>query len=506
LKELCWRSATQQLKCDNLHTGHFTACTERTFAGRKPQQLPDRLTMFSASLIDSTAELLAEVLKFAQPSDRLLSQAFADRRLGQRERAIVSEAVHAVVRRKLLFQHLANLSLGMESIDDLAQAENANVSVSKSPGKEPRRGMHLAPTTMQRRLALLGLWVQAEHRGALSGQLATADLQWLRACEPELAHPSQEALRHNLPQWLADRLRKSLGAAEFEQLAMALLQVAPLDLRINTMESKREAVRQVLAAEGIPTQPTPFSPWGLRAQGKVSLSRSTAFLQGQVEVQDEGSQLLALLVDAKRGESVADFCAGGGGKTLALGAAMRNTGRLYAFDNSMQRLQGIKPRLQRTGLTNVHPTAISHEADARLDRLAGKLDRVLVDAPCTGLGTLRRHPDLKWRVRETDLKAQSALQLRILTSAARLLKPGGRLVYATCSLLEEENERVAEAFAADHPGFEGVAVSEELTRLKVADAAALCSQSVGRRVDDLRLWPHRHGTDGFYAAIWRKRP
>ncbi len=165
-------------------------------------------------------------------------------------------------------------------------------------------------------------------------------------------------------------------------------------------------------------------------------------------MQDEGSQLLALLTDAKRGEMVVDFCAGAGGKTLALGAAMRNTGRLYAFDTSGHRLDALKPRLARSGLSNVHPVQIAHERDERIKRLAGKIDRVLVDAPCSGLGTLRRNPDLKWRQSPQAVEELRAKQAAILASAARLLKPGGRLVYATCSLLRAENEAVADAFGA----------------------------------------------------------
>ena len=170
-------------------------------------------------------------------------------------------------------------------------------------------------------------------------------------------------------------------------------------------------------------------------------------------MQDEGSQLLALLLDAKRGEMVVDFCAGAGGKTLAIGAAMRNTGRLYAFDTSAHRLDALKPRLARSGLSNVHPAAIAHERDDRIKRLAGKIDRVLVDAPCSGLGTLRRNPDLKWRQSPKAVEELVAKQTAILQSAARLLKPGGRLVYATCSVLPQENEGIAEAFTAANREF-----------------------------------------------------
>jgi 16S rRNA (cytosine967-C5)-methyltransferase len=195
---------------------------------------------------------------------------------------------------------------------------------------------------------------------------------------------------------------------------------------------------------------------------------------------------------------VVDFCAGAGGKTLALGAAMRSTGRLYAFDTSAHRLDALKPRLARSGLSNVHPVAIAHERDDRIKRLAGKIDRVLVDAPCSGLGTLRRNPDLKWRQNPKAIEELKAKQTAILQSAARLLKPGGRLVYATCSILQEENEGIAEAFSAAHADFKLVDAAEILTHQGVENAAFLAPNGY------LRLWPHTHHTDGFFAAVWEK--
>jgi len=266
------------------------------------------------------------------------------------------------------------------------------------------------------------------------------------------------------------------------------------------MKGKREEAQQTLLQAGITAELTPHSPWGLRIQGKPALSKLPIFSGGGVEVQDEGSQLLALITDPKRGEMVVDFCAGAGGKTLALGAAMRNTGRLYAFDTSGHRLDALKPRLARSGLSNVHPAQIAHERDDRVKRLAGKIDRVLVDAPCSGLGTLRRNPDLKWRQSPKALEELQAKQTAILASAARLLKPGGRLVYATCSLLAVENERIAEAFNAAHGvDFEPVPALAALEAAHVESPAPLVTGLY------LRLWPHRHHTDGFFAAVWQKR-
>jgi 16S rRNA (cytosine967-C5)-methyltransferase len=271
-----------------------------------------------------------------------------------------------------------------------------------------------------------------------------------------------------------------------------------LDLRVNALKDKRADVQKELSKAAIKTVATPYSPWGLRIDGKPQLAKLDVFTRGAIEVQDEGSQLLALLVDAKRGEMVVDFCAGAGGKTLALGASMRNTGRLYAFDTSGHRLDALKPRLARSGLSNVHPVAIAHERDDRIKRLAGKIDRVLVDAPCSGLGTLRRNPDLKWRQNPKAIEELRAKQTAILQSAARLLKPGGRLVYATCSVLREENEAIAEAFSAANTDFNVLETGPLLAHLGVEPAEKLC------RGPYLRLWPHLHQTDGFFAAVWQK--
>src|SRR5574343_1082384 len=217
-------------------------------------------------------------------------------------------------------------------------------------------------------------------------------------------------------------------------------QSAPLDLRVNTLKTNREALLEKLAADGIAAEAAPLSPMAIRLRDKPALAKTALFLEGAYEVQDEGSQLLGYLVEPKRGEMVVDFCAGAGGKTLLLGALMRNTGRLYAFDVSDKRLTNLKPRLARSGLSNVHPVVIASENDPRVKRLAGKLDRVLVAAPCSGLGTLRRNPDLKWRQSEKAVAELVAKQTAILDSAARLVKSGGRLVYATCSVLPQENE------------------------------------------------------------------
>jgi 16S rRNA (cytosine967-C5)-methyltransferase len=422
--------------------------------------------MHPKALLDECANLIEQVYKFEHPADAVVSRYFREHRsLGPRERATLSDTVYATLRERLKFEWLARSGSGSK----------------------------------WRRLAILGF---PGDRDFLKSALSEPEKTWLDHCLAVTDADLMAPHRHNLPEWLATALREQVDA-EFDLLATSLNQPAPLDLRVNILKKKREAVLAELRQAGLAGEPTPFSPLGIRLSGKPSLAKLPAFVQGDIEVQDEGSQLLALLLDAKRGEMVVDFCAGAGGKTLAIGAAMRNSGRLYAFDTSGHRLDALKPRLARSGLSNVHPVAIAHERDERIKRLAGKIDRVLVDAPCSGLGTLRRSPDLKWRQNPDTVAAQAQLQLAILNSAARLLKPGGRLVYATCSLLREENEAVCAAFAQVHPGFEVVPVLSLLNEAQVPQADTLCTGDGG---EFLRLWPHRHATDGFFAAVWRKVP
>jgi 16S rRNA (cytosine967-C5)-methyltransferase len=424
--------------------------------------------MHPKSLLDVCTELVRLTLKFDHPADAIVSRFFRDHRgLGPRERATLAETVYTVLRKKLLFDQLA---------------------LSGSGPKE-------------RRMAILGFHGP---RDFLKSALTDQEKTWLDQCDRVQPADLMERHRHNLPDWLVPPLKDQLGE-DFWPLVDSLNQGAPLDLRVNTQLAKREAIQKELAEAGIKSVPTPYSPWGLRIEGKPALNKLDAFTRGAVEVQDEGSQLLAMLLDAKRGEMVVDFCAGAGGKTLAIGAAMRSTGRLYAFDTSAHRLDALKPRLARSGLSNVHPAAIAHERDERIKRLAGKMDRVLVDAPCSGLGTLRRNPDLKWRQSAQAVQEMTVKQAAILASAARLLKPGGRLVYATCSILPQENEAIAEAFSVAHADFSPLAAGELLGQLKVDGAAGLCSGGDdGQRY--LRLWPHKHQTDGFFAAIWQKNP
>ncbi|MFH1045147.1 MAG: RsmB/NOP family class I SAM-dependent RNA methyltransferase [Pseudomonadota bacterium] len=406
-------------------------------------------------LLDHTVAALAAVLELKYPADAVVSRYLrAHPVLGQQDRAFVAETVFAVLRRLRLLEALA-------------------------AGRDPRR-LALAALTRLRGLSLR----------ELDTALKPREREWLAELKAR-AEDNSLALRCDFPDWLLAKLQRQYDEEELLALARSLQESAPLDLRVNVLKAEREAVLARLAADGIAARATPYSPLGVRLEGKPQINRHPLFVEGAIEIQDEGSQLLCHLLAPRRGEMVADFCAGAGGKTLALGAMMRSSGRLYAFDISEKRLARLKPRLARSGLSNVHPQWIASENDARLKRLAGKLDRVLADAPCTGLGTLRRNPDLKWRQSEQILAGYRAKQELILAAAARLVKPGGVMLYATCSLLDEENKEVVESFLATHAQFE----------LRPANAA-LAQQRIELDTGEyLRLAPHIHGTDGFFAAL-----
>ncbi len=412
------------------------------------------------AIITHAEEVMREILRFTAPADGTLSRYFRDHpRLGSRERGAIAESIYAVLRNKLFYT-------------DFAEAGNG-------------------PT--MRRLTLLGL-TDAVGIDSLGG-LSEEETEWLTRMVQIDRKLLSSRMRANLPQWLFDKLVAQNGEEATVLLADAMNQPAPLDLRVNSIKATREQVAAELAIAPILCEPTPYAPLGLRVIKKPALQNLPLFKNGSIEVQDEGSQLLAQIVGAKRGEMVVDFCAGAGGKTLALGALMRNTGRLYAFDVSEKRLAKLKPRLARSGLSNVHPVQIAHERDAKIKRLAGKIDRVLVDAPCSGLGTLRRNPDVKWRQSLAAIIELNVKQTAILAGAARLVKPGGRLVYATCSVLDEENEAVVTQFLAVHTEFFLVPMKDVFAEQKIA----LEMQ------DYLKLLPHIHQTDGFFAAVLERK-
>lgn len=306
-----------------------------------------------------------------------------------------------------------------------------------------------------------------------------------------LEHPDMPpAARHSVPDWIMPQLKKRFGADLDLELA-AMLRAAPLDVRVNRLKTTRDAAAAALQAEGLRSQPTPFSPLGLRLSPQAYVNNTQAHGEGLIEPQDEGSQIAAQLVDAAGCKFVVDFCAGAGGKTLVLGAAMKNAGRLVAMDVSTIRLTQAKQRLRRAGVHN----AETRELDGKwIKRHAEKAERVLVDAPCTGTGTWRRKPDAKWRLSQQDLDELVPRQSEILDRAAKLVSPkGGRLVYVTCSVLMEENEEQVAAFLKRHPDFSVLPVTDVWAKT-VGGACPVPGPY-------LSLSPGRHGTDGFFAAI-----
>jgi 16S rRNA (cytosine967-C5)-methyltransferase len=405
------------------------------------------------ALLAQAEAALAELLTFSRPADQALSAYFrSHRNLGQQDRAFIAETVFAVLRRK------RSLEAAAGSVAPHALAIAALIRVFGLSGR-----------ALEDKDAALATRIKAVQTDAFS-----------------------PAVQADLPDWLWQRLIGEYGSDEAMAIGRGLLNPAPLDLRVNLARLSRQ---QALTGLALESAPTPYSPAGIRLKGKPQINRHALFLDGSLEVQDEGSQILAYLLAPRRGEMVADFCAGAGGKTLAISMLMQGTGRVYAMDVSEKRLRELAPRAARAGISNVHPIVLAGEGDVRAKRLAGKLDRVLVDAPCSGFGTLRRNPDLKWRHGEAAIAELAAKQARILKAAAKLLKPGGRLIYATCSILAEENESVADAFAAEHPEFKALSCSELLAAQRIA-------LQTGER---LRLWPHRHGTDGFFAAAYERR-
>jgi 16S rRNA (cytosine967-C5)-methyltransferase len=414
----------------------------------------------SRAQLDAIINALTVVLPARATADSQLRQFFRDNKnLGHRDRGVIADTVYAALRRRRLLEHV-------------------------TPNATPRE-MALATIV---KLQGVGL-------SQIEAVLKSGEKEWLSALKALDIDTLPFELRADLPDWVIEKLRRRMDDASLLALARGLQQFAPLDLRVNTLKAPREAVLDRFAYDEIPAVPTKHSPIGVRLREKPQLNQHPMFLDGAVEVQDEGSQILGMLVEPRRGEMVVDFCAGAGGKTLQMGAAMNSTGRLYAFDVSDKRLANLAPRLKRSALSNVFPQRIAGENDPKVKRLRGKIDRVLVDAPCTGLGTLRRNPDLKTRQTAEGLAELNAKQRAILAAAACLVKPGGRLVYGTCSLLAEENEDIVSEFLAANPAFKLVPVKEVLDR-------------IGIRIPDageyLHLYPHVHDTDGFFAAVLEK--
>ena len=416
-------------------------------------------------IIDELGKALGTILKFDGPADVLMSRFFRmNHKLGSRDRSLIAESIFYTVR------HLSTISWQMKPI---------------APARAPR-------------LTAMVALARQYGRDAVDNRLIGNDagpLDNILRSKPENA---PEHIRSELPYWLFDRLKSQFE--DHDALFESMKEGAPLDLRVNLLKAKREDVLAEMAEHGVQAMPTALSPDGVRLMVKPGLTSWPMYREGRIDVQDEGSQLIARLVQPRRGEMVCDFCAGAGGKTLALGALMRSTGRLYAFDVNEKRLAGMAPRMRRAGLSNVHPIAIKSERDIRVKRLAGKFDRVLVDAPCSGTGTLRRNPDLKWRMSEDELQRINEIQGSVLDAASKLVKAGGRLVYATCSLLEVENQGIVKAFLESHPDFELLDALQILEKQQVQMPECVLAQA-----PYFVMAPHQSGTDGFFGAVLQKK-
>ncbi len=414
-----------------------------------------------ARRINQVAEVLGQVLQWEHPADSVLSYWMRKQKnMGGRDRAEVTNAVFDVLRHLRRYRYLAESGVGSGT----------------------------------RRLAILGLlntWDKDLREALDEGELA-----WVSHVVTLDAMEMPFAQRYSLPDWLAEQIS---AMPDSEALAAALNTEAPLDLRVNPLKAEREAVlAQLSSGETARFKPTAtsHSPWGIRLRGRPYVVNWPQFEKGEIEVQDEGSQLLAALVAPKRGEMIIDFCAGAGGKTLLIGALMRSTGRLYAFDTSATRLARAKPRFARSGLSNIVPVVVTETNDTRIKRLHGKAQRVLVDAPCSGTGTLRRNPDIKWRFHMPDIDHYVQIQREILERAAKCVAPGGRLVYATCSLLSQENQDQVTWFLQQHPHFELMDVNPIL---------ASRSPDLTMAGPYLELRPDYHHTDGFFAAVLQRK-
>jgi 16S rRNA (cytosine967-C5)-methyltransferase len=439
--------------------------------------------MIPAARVQAAIELTQAIQDAGKaPADRVASAYFRERRyVGAKDRAAIQGMVYDVLRGRMqLDWWLARLGI-------------------------------VNPTPRLRVLACLAIvtgWKTEDIATAFSGErhapdpLTPAEQAALKRLPGRtLDHPDQPVeVRGNLPPWLKARFEAQFGPGLAKELD-ALLKPATVDLRVNALKATREEAIKRLKAEGVEAAPTKLSPLGLRLKGRTPLGETAAFKDGLVEVQDEGSQLVALLVGARAGMRVVDFCAGAGGKALAMAAVMDNKGHVVACDTSKPRLEASAKRLRRAGAHNVERRLIAGERDQWIKRHKRAYDRVLVDAPCTGTGAWRRNPDGRWSLDEKDLAELKPKQARILASAARLVKPGGRLIYATCSLLQEENEDQVAAFLAANPDFALVPIDKAWAEAFAPLAASPCPLAPPY----LTLTPARDGTDGFFAAVMERK-
>ena len=428
--------------------------------------------MRPAAQIQAAIELLLEIEIERRPADRILSNYYRSRRyIGSKDKAAISETVYEVLRQKGALSWLATES----AMDD-----------------SPRSWVLLYLIKNKRDVD--ELFIGDEYSpDIMTDNEAAASVQASRLVQENEIENAPASARLNLPEWLFPIMQASLGES-FEAEMEVLQQRAELCIRTNTLKTTRENLQITVQQEDLETKETRFSPWGLTVAQKISFNHLQAFKDGLFEIQDQGSQLIALATGVKPGDKVVDFCAGAGGKSLALAAQMENKGVIHACDVHTKRLENLARRKKRAGVHNIQTHVLSSERDKWVKRQAGKMDVVLVDAPCTGTGTWRRSPDARWNLELENLESLKSLQSSILESSARLVKPGGKLVYATCSLLTAENEEQIQRFLENFKDFTpGILASmESLNGLDVTDDY------------QLRTSPAKTGMDGFFVAVLQR--
>ncbi len=434
--------------------------------------------MTPTARLQAVLDLVTEITNTPRPADALTSAYFRARRyIGSKDRAFISTMLYDVLR------HHARLDWWLKKY--------------KSESTPRLRLLTYLMLAQKNSIAALDAMFVGGKFGAQT--INDAERAVLRKLETHtlMDHPSMPGeVKAECPDWALEGLKKRFGDDLLSEL-QALLNSAPLDLRANSLKTTREAMLAEIKKVGMKAEPCAFSPLGIRVDERPNLNDLPMLKNGQIEIQDEGSQMVAFLVDAKPGQRVVDFCAGAGGKTLAIAASMQNKGRITACDVMEGRLKRSTERFRRAGVHNIETKPLSSESDPWVKRHKGTFDRVLVDAPCSGTGTWRRNPDGRWKHLGPNLENLLLLQAKILASAARLVKPGGRLVYATCSLLMEENEAQIEGFLAAHPDFQLVRVSEVL---KETIPNTPCPSPDPYLV----LTPARHNTDGFFGAVMER--
>lgn len=421
--------------------------------------------MQPAAQVQAVIELFADSITTSYPADRLMANYFRSRRyIGSKDKAAISELFYTVLRQRLSLEFV---------LEVLAQPSTPSSLVAVQ-------------------LQLDGLDIANIFTGQRYQPQRLANIDSISRASNDIVDSAPEHVRLNVPAWIEPELKSSLGE-NYPAEMRASLQRASTDVRVNHLKTDQAALQAAFEKQGWQTKLGRYSPWSLRFERRVGFLNLPQFKQGWFEVQDEGSQLLALLTDASAGQKVVDFCAGAGGKSLAMAAMMENKGTLYASDVHSKRLAELEKRARRAGVHNIRTHLLNSEHDKWVKQHQRRADIVLVDAPCSGTGTWRRNPDSRWNLTAQNLENLRALQSSILASASRLVKPGGRLVYATCSLLQSENEKQVAQFLQASP---------EYSRISLPLPETIQAQA---EPSEVRLLSSQHQTDGFFvASLMRK--